>query len=112
MATFTTAPNFGAQLTVKPRVLTSQFGDGYSQRVADGINARPESWALTFSARTNSERDTILAFLEARNGVESFDWTSPRGTVGKWICSEWGYVPDNAATNTVTATFTQVFDPA
>lgn len=110
MATFTTAPDYGVQLSVKPRVRQAAFGDGYTQRVADGINTQAEEWALTFSARTASERDTILVFLEARNGVESFDWTSPAGTVGKFICLEWTYVPANTATHTITAKFTQVFD--
>lgn len=110
MATFTTAPDFGIQLSVKPRVLTAQFGDGYMQRVGDGINIAGESWSLTFSARTASERDTILNFLKARNGIESFDWTSPSGTVGKFICPEWSYTPVNAAANSITASFQQVFE--
>ena len=112
MATFSIAPDYGVQMSVKPRVRQAAYGDGYTQRVADGINTQPEEWALTFSARTTSERDTILAFLEARNGVESFDWTSPAGTVGKFICPEWTYVPANTATHTITAKFTQVFDLA
>ena len=110
MATFTTAPDYGVQMSVKPRVRLAAFGDGYSQRVADGINTQPEEWSLTFSARTTSERDTILAFLEARNGWESFDWTSPAGTTGKFICPEWTYTPANTATHTITAKFQQVFD--
>lgn len=111
MATFTIAPDFSSSVTVEPRVLRSQFGDGYQQRVGDGINARAEKWSLRFSARTATERDAILAFLVARNGIESFDWTSPSGTVGKFVCPAWNYTPDSAATNTVTATFEQVFEP-
>lgn len=110
MATFTTAPDYKSPLSVKPRVRLASFGDGYTQRMADGINTQAEAWQLSFSARTTSERDTILNFLEARNGVEAFDWTSPAGTVGKFICPEWGYTPDNNATHTVTAVFQQVFD--
>jgi phage-related protein len=112
MATFTIAPDFSSPMTVKPRVLMAQFGDGYSQRVADGINTQPEEWSLTFSARTPTERDVILSFFEARGGWDDFDWTSPAGTTGKFICSEWGYAPNSAASNTITATFKQVFDPA
>ena len=110
MATFTIAPDFGASVSLKPRVLTAQFGDGYQQRLGDGINIRAEDWQLTFSARTPAERDQILSFLEARNGVEAFDWTSPRGTVGKFVCAEWNHSPNSAASNTVTARFTQVFE--
>jgi phage-related protein len=111
MATFTTPVDFGAQLSKKPRVLAAQFGDGYQQRLGDGINIAPEEWQLTFSTRTAAERDGILAFLNARNGIEAFDWTSPAGTVGKFMCPEWTYSPQNAATNTITAKFMQVFEP-
>jgi phage-related protein len=111
MATFTIAPDFGASMSLKPRVLVAQFGDGYAQRVGDGINTRAEEWSLTFSARTAAEFGAILSFLEARGGVEAFDWTSPRGTVGRWVCAEWGYSPDTAASNTVTARFVQDFAP-
>jgi phage-related protein len=111
MSTFTVPPDYGAQLSDRPRVLLAQFGDGYAQRALDGINAAPEEWSLTFSARTPAERDTILAFLEARNGVEPFTWTSPRGTVGKWVCPEWTFSPINAAVNTITARFVQDYSP-
>jgi len=110
MTTFTIAPDFKAALTAKPRLRKAAYGDGYTQRVADGINYNPESWSLTFSARTTSERDAILAFFVARGGTESFTWTSPSGVTGVFVCEEWGYTPDNTATHTVTATFTQVYD--
>lgn len=109
MATFNIAPDFASQLTETPRVLSSSFGDGYQQRVGDGINIRPQVWNLKFSVRTNAERDAILAFLRAENGITSFDWTPPGGSAGKYLCSEWSWTPDNAATNTVIATFRQVF---
>ena len=44
---FTTSSNFGSRAVVpdkgmsapyKPRVLVAKFGDGYEQRVRDGIN--------------------------------------------------------------------------
>lgn len=111
MATFTVAPDWGAQLTKKPRVRAARFGDGYEQRVGDGINIDQEKWSLTFSVRTNAERDVILQFLQARGGIEAFDWTSPSGTVGRWVCREWTYVPTNCSVSTVTATFEQDYAP-
>ena len=112
MATFTHAPDFGSPLTAKPRVLEAQYGDGYAMRVQDGINARPDEWQLTFSARTTAERDAILSFLAARNGVEPFDWTAPDGTAARWHCPEWSYAPNSAAANTVTAKFVRDYTPS
>lgn len=111
MATFTYTPDFGARAQEKPRVLSSQFGDGYQQRVGDGINTNKRQWALTFAARTDSERDAILSFLRARNGVEAFDWTPPTGAAGRWVCQEWDTQLDRAGVNTVTATFVEDFAP-
>lgn len=110
MATFTIAPDFSAQLTEQPRVLRAQFGDGYEQRVGDGINIRPARWALRFSARSTAERDALLAFFRADNGITAFDWTPPGGVAGKFVCREWNLTLDNAAVSTITATFDQVFE--
>ena len=93
MATFTIAPDFGSPVTIKPRTLGAQYGDGYSMLALDGINTRADEWQLTFSSRTAAERDAILSFLAARNAVEPFDWTAPDGTVGRWLCAEWDYPP-------------------
>lgn len=110
MATFTYTPDNSAQLAVKPRVLQAQFGDGYRLRVADGINVRPRQWRLTFNTRTDAEMAPIVAFLEARNGVEAFDWTPPLGTAGKWICEEWGQTVVRFGINDLSATFVEVFE--
>ena len=61
--------------------------------------------------RTDTERDNILAFLEARGGYESFDWTPPRGSAGNYVCEEWQTSLLNYNNNTITATFKQVFEP-
>lgn len=112
MATFTYTPDFGAQATYKPRVRKSQFGDGYEQRMADGINSRPQSWSLQFANRDNTETAAILSFLELRNGVEAFDWTPPNElTAIKVVCREWNKTVAKANVNTVSANFEQVFEP-
>jgi len=111
MATFTFTPSYSASESSQPRVQKVQFGDGYEQRLRVGLNVDPKSWQLTFANRTNTEREQILAFLEARVGVESFDWTSPRGSAGKYVCSEWSMDMTNFNNNTISATFVQVFEP-
>lgn len=112
MATFDFTPDFGAQAAYKPRVRVTRFGDGYEQRVGDGVNIRPASWPLKFAMRDDTERDGILAFLEARNGVEAFDWTPPFGGASiRVVCRAWDWTPEKANLNTITAQFEQVFEP-
>jgi phage-related protein len=111
MATFTYTPSFTATEQSQPRVRRVQFGDGYEQRLRYGLNTDPKTWRLTFANRTDTERDNILGFLEARAGVESFDWTPPRGDAGKYVCSQWSMDMLSCNNNTVTAEFMEVYEP-
>ncbi len=106
--TFTYVPAYGARLQSTPRVRSAQFGDGYQQRVADGINSNRRVWNLTFS-KTQSDIDTILNFLEGEAGVTAFTWTPPRGSSGSWVCPEWGNAV-NDGYDQLTATFIEVFE--
>jgi phage-related protein len=110
MATFTYIPSFEATEASKPRAQKFQAGDGYEQRIRFGLNTDPKEWDLQFSNRTDTERDAITAFLDARGGVESFDWTSPRGIAGKYVCEEWQVTLSNCNNNQIQATFRQVFE--
>jgi phage-related protein len=55
-----------------------QFGDGYSQRVPNGINNGLRRWSVSFSDRSKTEADAIVAFFRARNGATSFT-VQPQG---------------------------------
>jgi hypothetical protein len=113
MATFTYIPEYPPTESSKPRARKFQAGDGYEQRVRFGLNTDPKEWSLTFKARDNTETAGIRDFLEARGGVESFDWTPPlwNATAGKYVCEEWQITADSYNNNTVTATFREVFEP-
>ena len=111
MATFTWTPSFGSPESSQPKVLETDFGDGYSQRVRMGLNSDPKTWDLRFDNRADAERDQIRNFLEARGGAEAFDWTTLYGQTGrKWICKEWNIDPTHANNNQIRAKFQQVFE--
>lgn len=107
MSTFTEIPG-SASLTTKPRARVAAFGDGYEQRVADGINNAPRMWALSFT-RPTDEADTILAFFEARNGTEAFDWVPPYGAAGRWVARDWSVQMISMVAKSITVTFEEVF---
>lgn len=111
MATFTWTPSFEATESSRPRVRQTSFGDGYEHRIRFGLNTDPKEWQLTFSERSDAERDEITAFLDARGGSEAFTWTTPRGLVGKFVCSEWQVTLRACNFNNIRATFRQVFEP-
>jgi phage-related protein len=112
MATFPSiAPTYGAQKSSQPAVRKVQFGDGYSQRLTFGLNQNPKSWSLTWEV-SEANADTIEDFLDARGGAESFDWTPPdTATSYKWICEQWTKTIPYLNRASITATFTQVFEP-
>lgn len=111
MSTFTFTPSFEATEASKPRTRKFQAGDGYEQRIRFGLHTDPKEWTIQFSNRTDTERDQIAAFLEARAGVESFDWTPPRGSAGKYVCEDWQITLSNCNNNQIRATFREVFEP-
>ncbi len=111
MATFTYTPSFPATEQSKPSVKKVILGEGYQHRIQVGLQRDPKNWVLTFSNRTDTERDNILAFLEARKGTESFNWTPPIGSAAKFVCSQWSVAMPNYNKNTVRATFEEVFEP-
>lgn len=62
---------------VEPRSLKFNFGDGYTQRVRDGIHTIKETYTANFVNRPESEIMQIEAFLEDRGGVDPFAFTPP-----------------------------------
>ena len=110
MATFPSiTPTYGIQKTSQPNVRIAQFGSGYSQRTTFGLNQNPKSYSPTFEV-SEADADTIEAFLDARGGVENFDFTPPGDSSGKYICREWSKSIPYLNRATIQATFEQVFE--
>ena len=61
----------------KPRVIKIQFGDGYDQRVQEGINNITQNFSVSFNNRPKAEIDDIMAFLDNKAGTTAFDFTYP-----------------------------------
>ena len=109
--TFTYNPSYSAQNSVKPNIRSVQFGDGYEQRQGNGINTLRQMWTVAFTKRDLSEINAIETFFQTQAGVQYFYWTPPRqSTQLKFICKEWQRTIEAGAVDTITATFTQVFD--
>jgi len=108
--TFTWTPSYPTSEQSAPSVRTVKFGDGYEQRLRYGLRTDLKTWSLTFDNRSDTERDEILTFLEARGGVEQFNWTTPHGEARAFVCSEWTSEHTNCNLNTINATFREVVD--
>ena len=80
---------------IKPRVLKVQFGDGYEQRIQDGINNLRQEFSVAFNNRPKAEIDDIVAFLNNKAGTTAFNFTYPDSNAGggettiKVVCEDW-----------------------
>lgn len=89
MQKFIWSHQIGAQGDVQHRNLVAQFGDGYAQRAADGINTKQEKWPLSFVG-TLPKIEAIKAFLNEHAGYKTFLWTPPLGSEGAYVAPQ-GY---------------------
>lgn len=88
MATWTWPVAAGDAVEIEPRVRVSRLGDGYEQRVADGINTMQRRVPVRLVADHDTV-DAAEAFLVARGAVEAFDWTGIDGVSRRWVCRKW-----------------------
>lgn len=110
MPTFTYTPSFPLSESSQPRAARTAF-PSYEQRTTFGINPLQDTWDLSFSARTAADRNNIYAFLEARGGVEPFEWTTPFNETGSFVCTSWETSLDSCFLNTLTAKFELQYVP-
>lgn len=92
------------------RVRRAQFGDGYSQEAANGINNKVQSWPLQF-AGSEDEMQAIIDFFDACAGYRSFLWTPPLGKQGLYKVALYTPSPLGGPVYTISATFEEKFAP-
>lgn len=96
-----------------PRVLTAKFGDGYEQRVADGVNPKDESISINFNNREASKINEIAAFFDAKIG-KAFPMTitdHSGNTQIKVVCDNYAisYIAENF--HSLSASLRRVYEP-
>lgn len=89
---------------------TFEYGDGYTQEVADGINNISGEYSVNFTNRTQATIQSIDDFLTAQAGAP-FTWTNPRGMTIRVKCKLWSPNYQITTSCSLNATFTQSFEP-
>lgn len=77
--------------------------------MADGINAKTQSWPLSFQGGA-ADIQPIVDFLDAHIGI-SFYWTPPLGVQGYYQCATYSPIPHGGDNYSLTLTLMQVFHP-
>ena len=98
---FTTSSAYGSLAVIPDKGMTRnaqqktrviKFGDGYEQRIADGINNLKQTMSVNFATRPKAEIDDIVAFFESLGGVTKFRMTiddSNGAETIKVVCKSW-----------------------
>ena len=108
----------GLQRSTTHRVLTASFGDGYEQRVLDGINTKKDMFAVSFNNREAEDINLITAFFDSKAG-KSFDFTitdtfnggNLSNTTMKVVCDDYNvsYIRENF--HSLTCSLRRVYEP-
>jgi phage-related protein len=121
---FTTTSTYGSRQIIPdkglgrqstPRVRVAKFGDGYEQRIADGINPIQETFNISFNNRTKEEIDDITGYLGSLGGVSSFSFTIPDDNAAgeltvKVVCDSYNQNYQYGDFYSANATFRRVYE--
>ena len=108
---FTWSPRVGASSDTQADVLTSQYGNGYSQRLSVGINNLATSYPVSFTG-TEEYLMPILEFFQRHKGAISFLWVPPMHAQGLFVTTGgWQTTSHGRRRFTLSTTFQQVFSP-
>lgn len=89
MATFPISnPVYNTRINTNTNQIVVSFGDGFEQRLTEGLNQNPLSVNLVFEL-SQTDADTAISFLNARvTDGASFDYTLPsESSSRKFVCT-------------------------
>ena len=112
MATYPiTNPVYNTRINARPKVNTLRFGDGFEQRLTEGLNQNPLSVNLTFEL-SQTDADTAITFLNSRvEDGASFDYTLPsESSSRKFVCTSFPRSIPFLNRVTLSCTFREVFE--
>ena len=110
------APDKGFTRNNTPRVHVQKFGDGYEQRLANGINNLEQEFSVQFATRPKDEIDDIVAFFESKKGTTAFDFnfadTNESGNeeTVKIVCESWDQTWDYDDFYSLSAKFRRIYE--
>jgi phage-related protein len=104
-------PDYGASNKPRVKLLEAEFGDGYTQAAADGMNHIRAEWTLHWPVLDPLDAEEIEDFLMEHGGYQCFFWTAPhRSSPQKWTCKEWTITIAGPYHCSISATFIESFN--
>ena len=109
-------PDKGFSRSNEPRVYIAEFGDGYEQRLAKGINNIKQSFSVNFASRPKDEIDDIVTFFESKKGATAFNFVFSDTNAGgneetvKVVCEKWDQTWEYDDFYNLSATFRRIYE--
>lgn len=101
----------GTSSTDTPRTKVANFGDGYTQRAADGLNYQDRTAILSWPDLTQAQFAAINSFFEAHSGGTPFFYTLPlESTQMTWIWTSKQPAYPAGPVQSLVVNLTRVFD--
>ena len=113
MATFPIAnPTYNTRINTNTNQIVVSFGDGFEQRLTEGLNQNPLTVNLTFEL-SQSDADTAITFLDSRvTDGASFDYTLPsESSSRKFVCERFPRSIPFLNRVRLNCVFREVFEP-
>ena len=113
MAAFPIAnPKYNYTITRQPTINVISFGDGFEQRLTEGLNQNPITLNLKFDL-SQTDSTTAVNFLNARiTDGASFTFLVPNENVTKnFVCQSYPTSVPFLDRVVLTCTFREVFEP-
>ena len=102
----------------KHRVLTAKFGDGYEQRVLDGINTKDDMFSVSFNNRGAEEIALIAGFFDQEAGknfdfviTDTFSSGSLTTSTIKVVCDTYDIKYTQADNHSLSCQLRRVYEP-
>ena len=108
METFTWRTETGTNGAGEFKTDSAQFGDGYSQDTATGLNPERQTWPVSVSGY-QSKLQVVVDFIRAN--FNGFLWTPPFGVQGQYKCTRWNLSPNGGDHWTLSMQFEQTYRP-
>ena len=105
-------PTYNTRINTNTDQIVVSFGDGFEQRLTQGLNRNPLTVNLTFEL-SQSDADTAIAFLDARiSDGASFNFTLPsESTARKFVCERFPRSIPFLNRVRLSCVFREVFEP-
>ena len=113
MATFPIAnPVYNTRIEPRSNQIIVSFGDGFEQRLTEGLNQNPLTVTLTFEL-SQSDANTAISFLNSRiTDGASFDYTLPsESSSRKFVCTSFPRSIPFLNRVRLSCVFREVFEP-